>query len=180
MIQSAISDPEQYQLLQVAINAVKGEMDLLKGSTVKLSDGLQFVDALAKNFTNSFGQGMANIVVQGEKLQDVLKNIGKLLLSSAIQTGIKILLTGGMKGTGFFSEGGGLLGNLFKGLGFSGSVVSAVPTASIPSPTIVPVLSTVSNAGNSAQSFERALENYTARLGPNEFFALSQKGRLGY
>jgi hypothetical protein len=112
MIQSVISDPEQYQLLQVAINAVQGEIDALKGSTVGLSDGLQFVDALAKNFTNSFGQGMANIVVQGEKLQDVLKNIGKLLLSSAIQLGIQLLLTGGTKG----DVSGGLLGAIFPKL----------------------------------------------------------------
>jgi hypothetical protein len=112
MIQAMVNDPEQYQLLQVAINAVQGEIDALKGSTVKLSDGLQFVDALAKNFTNSFGQGMANIVVQGEKLQDVLKNIGKLLLSSAIQLGIQLLLTGGTKG----DVSGGLLGAIFPKL----------------------------------------------------------------
>ena len=180
MIQSMVNDSEQYQLLQVAINAVQGEMDLLKGSTESMGGGLSILNSLATRFTDSFGEGMANVIVQGKKLEDILDNIGRLLLSSAIQTGIKILLTGGMKGTGFFSEGGGLFGNLFKGLGFSGSVASAVPTASMPSPTIVPVLSTVSNAGNSAQSFERALENYTARLGPNEFFALSQKGRLGY
>jgi len=180
MIQSVISDPEQYQLLQVAINAIGGEIDLLKGSTDNLNSGFDILDSLATRFTDSFGQGMANVVVQGEKLEDILDNIGRLLLSSAIQTGIKILLTGGMKGGGFFGKDGGLLGNLFKELGFSGSVAPAVPTASMPSPSIVPVLSTVSNAENTAQSFERALENYTARLGPNEFFALSQKGRLGY
>jgi DNA repair exonuclease SbcCD ATPase subunit len=180
MIQAMVNDPEQYQLLQVAINAIGGEIDLLKGSTDNLNSGFDILDSLATRFTDSFGQGMANVVVQGEKLEDILDNIGRLLLSSAIQTGIKILLTGGMKGGGFFGKDGGLLGNLFKELGFSGSVASAVPTTSMPSPSIVPVLSTVSNAENTAQSFERALENYTARLGPNEFFALSQKGRLGY
>ena len=67
---------------------------------------------------------MANIVVQGEKLQDVLKNIGKLLLSSAIQLGIQFLLTGG--------TGGSITGGLFGALGFgktssitSGAVASA-------------------------------------------------------
>lgn len=124
MIQSMVSDPAQYQLLQVAINAVKAEIDVFKGSIDNVSGGIAFANALANNFTSSFGQGMANIVVQGEKLQDVLKNIGKLLLSSAIQLGIQFLLTGG--------TGGSITGGLFGALGFgktssitSGAVASA-------------------------------------------------------
>lgn len=124
MIQSMVSDPAQYQLLQVAINAVKAEIDVFKGSIDNVSGGITFANALANNFTSSFGQGMANIVVQGEKLQDVLKNIGKLLLSSAIQLGIQLLLTGG--------TGGSITGGLFGALGFgktssitSGAVASA-------------------------------------------------------
>ena len=124
MIQSMVSDPAQYQLLQVAINAVKAEIDVFKGSIDNVSGGISFANALANNFTSSFGQGMANIVVQGEKLQDVLKNIGKLLLSSAIQLGIQFLLTGG--------TGGSITGGLFGALGFgktssitSGAVASA-------------------------------------------------------
>ena len=58
---------------------------------------------------------MANVVMQGQKLQDVLKDIGKMLLSSAIQTGIKLLLSGGLSsaGTGFFGSSGGLFGSIF-------------------------------------------------------------------
>jgi hypothetical protein len=76
----------------------------------------------AQQFTDSFGAGMANIIVQGDRLTDVLKNIGKLLLSSAIQTGIKLLLMGT---SGFGITGGttGLLGGLFK------PSISAVPTS---------------------------------------------------
>jgi uncharacterized protein YoxC len=74
----------------------------------------QFAHNIAMNFTSSFGQGMANVVVQGEKLVDVLKNIGKLLLSSAIQFGIQAFLTGGLgSGAGFFGKGGGLMGKIF-------------------------------------------------------------------
>jgi hypothetical protein len=75
----------------------------------------------ALSFTDSFGAGMANIIVQGERLTDVLKNIGKLLLSSAIQTGIKLLLMG-TSGFGVVDGSTGLLGGLFK------PQVSAVPT----------------------------------------------------
>ena len=63
-------------------------------------NAIGFAEKLAGQFTASFGQGMSNVVVQGEKLVDVLKNIGKLLLSSAIQIGIQALLTGGLGGTG--------------------------------------------------------------------------------
>jgi hypothetical protein len=72
------------------------------------------LSSIANDFTSSFGQGMANVVVQAENLIDALKNIGKLLLSSAIQKGLSILLTGGLAGGGFFGGGGGLLGNLIK------------------------------------------------------------------
>jgi hypothetical protein len=77
---------------------------------------------IVDNFVGSFGDGMANVVVQGERLVDVLKNIGKLLLSSAIQTGLKILLTGGLKsaGEGFFGEKGGVFGSLITALTRSG------------------------------------------------------------
>ena len=91
---------------------LKVYVDSLSGQTGELIIVLLFVDALAKTFVNNFGQGMTNIVMQGEKLQDVLKNIGKLLLSSAIQLGVSLLLTGGIGG----KVEGGLLGGLFPKL----------------------------------------------------------------
>lgn len=86
----------------------------IQQQTEQMSAGLQVATDLANTFTNSFGQGMANVIVQGEKLQDVLKNIGRLLVSSAIQKGISLLLTGGLSGvSGFFGDGGGLFGKIF-------------------------------------------------------------------
>ena len=78
-------------------------------------DKFNILSSIANDFTSSFGQGMANVVVQGERLVDVLKNIGKLLLSAAIQKAISLLLSGGLAsaGTGFFGSGGGILGKLF-------------------------------------------------------------------
>ncbi len=84
--------------------------------TEQMSVGFELLKPLSDEFVNSFAQGMANVVMQGEKLQDVLKNIGKLLLSSAIQFAISALLTGGVgAGTGFFGKGGGIFGSLFGG-----------------------------------------------------------------
>jgi hypothetical protein len=77
-----------------------------------ISAEMVIAQQLAESFTNSFGVGLANVIVQGNKLGDVLKNIGKLLLSSAIQTGIKLLLLGT---AGFGVNGGttGIIGGLF-------------------------------------------------------------------
>ena len=123
-LQSLTSDPTKYQAFGEQILILKEQMNSLTGETRNLSAGLDLVNSLANNFVNSFGQGMANIVVQGEKLQDVLRNIGRLLLSSAIQLGIQLLLTGG--------TGGSITGGLFGALGFgktssitSGAVASA-------------------------------------------------------
>jgi hypothetical protein len=115
---------------KVSLDAKTLETDVIALSTVMntdLAQGLEFLSGIADTFTASFGQGMANVVVQGEKLQDVLKNIGKLLLSAAIQKGISILLTGGMGGDGFFGSGGGLFGKLF---GKATSVNDALITSS--------------------------------------------------
>jgi hypothetical protein len=96
------------------VRIVTAQMRLMQSATV-------MAQQTALSFTDSFGAGMANIIVQGERLTDVLKNIGKLLLSSAIQTGIKLLLMGT---SGFGVAGGtlGLLGGLFK------PQVSSIPT----------------------------------------------------
>lgn len=89
---------------------------------------------IANQFTSSFGQGLTNIIVQGNKVVDVLKNIGKLFLSSAIQKGISILLTGGLGGSGFFGDSGGIFGNLFgdifgKAFGVDDAIIS--PTGQV-------------------------------------------------
>lgn len=85
---------------------------------------------ITNTFTNSFGQGMANVIVQGEKLIDTLKNIGKLLASAAIQKAISVLLTGGLGGEGFFGAGGGVFGSIIgaiKGKAVGGPVFSNTP-----------------------------------------------------
>jgi len=87
---------------------------LFINSFKNMANAVGFTKKLADQFTSSFGQGMSNVIVQGEKLVDVLKNIGKLLLSSAIQIGIQALLTGGLGGTGFFGDAGGLFGKIFN------------------------------------------------------------------
>jgi hypothetical protein len=101
-----------------SFESVKFGVNVVKEISAEMVIAQQF----ANQFTDSFGAGMANVIVQGEKLKDILKNIGKLLLSSAIQTGIRLLLMG-TSGFGVVGGTAGLLGGLFS------PQVSAVPSA---------------------------------------------------
>jgi uncharacterized protein YukE len=98
----------------MSLEAVNVVAQKIPESFTRAEQAMSVLQPIADQFVNSFGQGMANVVVQGEKLTDVLKNIGKLLASAVIQKGIALLLTGGIPGaSGFLGAGGGLLGSLF-------------------------------------------------------------------
>lgn len=189
VIQSLTSDPTKYQAFSAQIKSLRDRMADFTGETQGLSNGLSFANSLAKNFTSSFGQGMANIVVQGQKLVDVLENIGRLLLSSAIQLGIQSFLTGGLGGTGFFGDAGGLFGKIFNRqrggsvLGNTPYMVGEVgPELFVPNTkgSIVSNRDLMGGASNTAQAFEQALANFTSKIGPDDIFILSQKGRYGF
>jgi len=87
-------------------------------ATREASTAQQLLQSTSQRFVDSFGQGMANVIVQGKSLMDMLQNIGKLLLSSAIQTGIQLLLSGG---------GSGITGGLFGALGIGGARAEGGP-----------------------------------------------------
>ena len=116
-----VDPPDTSSFAQRITNDVLAPIEMVKVKVAELpplfsnmGNAIGFAEKLAGQFTASFGQGMSNVVVQGEKLVDVLKNIGKLLLSSAIQIGIQALLTGGLGGKGFFGDEGGLFGKIFN------------------------------------------------------------------
>jgi len=103
-------DPVAIQYFQSEIERLTLNIAELHGQTSTIPSAFVALQPIVDNFVNSFGAGMANVVVQGENLIDVLKNIGKLLLSSAIQKGLQLLLMG--SGGGGLAVGG-LLGALF-------------------------------------------------------------------
>jgi hypothetical protein len=92
------------------LKEVKVASDPIPLSLTNMQKVMMEIHPIVDNFVGSFGAGMANVVVQGESLIDTLKNIGKLLLSSAIQKGLQLLLMG--SGGGGLAVGG-LLGALF-------------------------------------------------------------------
>jgi hypothetical protein len=88
----------------------------IKAPFISASQAVTLLSGIADTFTSSFGQGMSNVILQGEKFSDTLRNIGKLLASAVIQKAISIFLTGGLGGDGFFGQGGGIFGKLLGGL----------------------------------------------------------------
>jgi len=104
--------------------------DALKMPFISAGQAVNLLTDITSTFTSSFGQGMSNVIVQGEKLKDTLENIGKLLASAAIQKAISVLLTGGLGGAGFFGQGGGIFGKILgklTGKAVGGPVFSNTP-----------------------------------------------------
>ena len=104
-----------------SIYGMGGAIELISANTV-------IAQQFAQQFTDSFGAGMANIVVQGGKLVDVLKNIGKLMLSSAIQTAITLMLRG-TSAFGVTSGTTGLIGKLFGASVMGGDMGTVAPAS---------------------------------------------------
>lgn len=93
-----------------------------------LPEALNKTNELAQMFVEGFANGLAQIVIEGGKLGDMLKNIGRQLLQSGLSKLFEIFLTGGLAsaGGGFFGKGGGLLGSLLPGVfGAGASPLSA-------------------------------------------------------
>ena len=100
------TNPEQIELLKDKM----ADLELQMEGTTQAGN---FLSNVTTGWVNSFGDGMANLVVQGGKFVDILNNMKRLLASQAITSGISAILTGGLGGSGFFGRGGGLLGRVF-------------------------------------------------------------------
>ena len=120
-IRSIASYNEELANLQQALRNVTSseEFNLLRDKIADLEMQMEgttqagnFLANVTQGWVESFGQGMSNIILAGERFIDILKDMKKLLLSSAIQSAISALLTGGLGGSGFFGTGGGLFGRV--------------------------------------------------------------------
>jgi len=145
--------------------------------------------ALVKRAYTSLGEGIADAftkaIMTGKSLADQLKQLAGLLASKALQFALTTLLTGGLtiggsETAGFLGQGGGLLGSLFKRLaGNNTAIPNVAGTATQLAANNLNSVN-VDTSFDVASAFETALENYTAKLGPDEFFTLSQKGQYGF
>jgi len=107
---------EERERLNEVVQGYERRLEEMRDFEENFSASTLFMEDLATRFTDSFGRGMANVVVQGEKVVDILQNIGKLLVSSAIQTGLRMLMMGATGGI----TGSGVTGGILGALGFGG------------------------------------------------------------
>lgn len=83
-----------------------------------------------KSYILGFTDGLAQIIMYGGKVEDMLKDIAKQMASKALSKLFELFLFGGATGGlgsifgGFFGGGGGVLGNVFPKI-FGASAVSA-------------------------------------------------------
>jgi hypothetical protein len=90
-----------------------------------LSYSIDNLKMAAEIFTEGFARGLSDIIVEGGKLKDMLKSIGKELLKSGLTKLFSALLTGGLtSGAGLLGSGGGLLGSIFPKIFGAGAPVS--------------------------------------------------------
>jgi hypothetical protein len=94
-----------------------------------LADASFFANQMALEFTNSFSAGLANLLVHGGKIEHMLRNIGNLLASSALQLGIQMLLMGATGSGGAFGYIKGLIGGLFAPSASMGDMGGVTPAS---------------------------------------------------
>ena len=130
MRQETINSKVEFQTFQQFVNALKLDFADLFGvldegtdeslpvfnETLKsIENNILSIEGVAKSFTGSFSDGLASIITEGGRLDDMLKRIGKQLLKSGLAKLFEALLLGGLPGAkaGFLGTGGGLLGSIF-------------------------------------------------------------------
>jgi hypothetical protein len=116
-IQLLARHAESVEILGSRLREVSAPAGDVHDVFTNMDAALEALMPIADTFVNSLGHGMANVLVHAQSLHEALSNIGKLLASAAIQRGIQLLLSGGIPGaSGFFGDGGGLFGNILKGI----------------------------------------------------------------
>ena len=111
MMMSA-TDPESVRYYQQEIAKLQERIRQLTGEAVKLDKTwFDFTDTV-NQFGITVANSLASAIVNAKSLGDTLKNIGKMLLSTAFQILIRGFLMGGLGGAGFLGSGGGLFGML--------------------------------------------------------------------
>ncbi len=186
----ANEDLSQYR---VNVQGLSKDLQGAGGASSEMSNrmlqGFNATNRLANTFANSFGSGLNNIVVEGERVIDVLENIGKLMLSSGIQLAVQTLLTGGLGGTGFFGSGGGLIGRIFGVndalIRSDGSIVRFHPKDNILAMKDFGSLQPASQGvatinADFKKGFKEALDEKLSSIGPNELFILGKMGEVGF
>jgi len=106
------TDPTTILQYQQAIEQLQQRIADLTNTSIELEE----VSFSLSDIFERFGESMANMfteaIVEAKSFADVLKQIGKMILSTGLQLLIRGFLMGGLGGGGFFGSGGGLFSML--------------------------------------------------------------------
>jgi TP901 family phage tail tape measure protein len=151
----------------------------------------KLIERAYKSFGESIAEAFTRAIMTGKSLVDQLAELGRLLLGKGIQFAISTLLGGGLMiggemTSGFLGQGGGLFGSFLKAINVNdalitdqGKIVKFHPNDNILAMQNLGSLQG-GDGSSSVKAFETALDNFTSRIGPDEVFILTQKGRYGF
>ena len=107
------TDPTTILQFQKHIEMLQHRIAELTNTTVEQQQATSLLGDLFQQFGDMMASSFANAIIQGNNLLDVLKNIGKMLLSKGLQLLLQGFLFGG---TGTIGQifGKGLLGGVFS------------------------------------------------------------------
>ena len=123
--QSLTTDAEAWQGYKEQIDAVKDSIREITGEGEQMVQKFNTFQVALESMGEIIASAFTDAIIQGKELTDVLKNLGKYILSSGIRFILSTLLSGGLSGGGFFGEGGGIFGNIFGSI-FKSPVTEAV------------------------------------------------------
>jgi microcompartment protein CcmK/EutM len=123
----AVGAPEDSPILTPIVD---GSEEVTE-SFEEIKNGIIETENAAKQYVSGMVDGFAQMVVQGQKFGDILKNIGRQLLSKGLSTVLKALLVGTTGPLAFLGGAGGtgILGRILPGI-FGGAAAAPVMGAS--------------------------------------------------
>ena len=106
------TDPTTIIQYQQAIEQLQQRIADLTDTSVELEEVSFSLSAIFDRFGESIANMFAQAIVEAKSFADVLKQIGKMILSTGLQLLIRGFLMGGLGGGGFLGSGGGLFSML--------------------------------------------------------------------
>src|SRR5699024_10589540 len=175
----------------VIIERLRTQIQMTQGEINQLTGNVNGTSAAMSQFGQIAGQALSQAVLHGESLLDVLKNLAKQLASKALIQGLMALVTGGSS-LAAGSIGSAIFGGIFHGggiVGGSGDVpIMAQAGEGVFTKGQMKAMGLMVNrprgqamsTGSMEQAFSSALSQHTSKLGPDEVYVLSQKGKRGF
>ncbi|SNT06165.1 tape measure domain-containing protein [Sphingomonas laterariae] len=116
-----VSANERIAALEAGLAEIDGFTKTVNIGDVLKAEDQERIEHFTLAFTDDLSRGLADAIVYGDNLGDVLVNSLKRAAAEAIASGLFDLLSGNVSGGagGFLSKAAGSIGSFFTGLGFA-------------------------------------------------------------